>query len=358
MPGLNKVVYHGKLGTQGERAERVRAIAHAIVNQLRLGTLPYTVDDKDHFDVLDSKAQQAALLAKTDLLTDMVGEFPELQGIMGGYYARHEGLRDGVAIAIEDHYKPRFAGDSLPRNHTGTVVALADKLETLVGLFGIGQLPTGDKDPFALRRHALGVIRILIEKNLPLDLPAVIEAVLPAFGELISNPAEHLLVFFSDRLAVSLREQGYSAQEVDAVLALQPARLGEVPRRLAAVRAFAALPESTALAAANKRVGNILKKADAAVEAKVDAALLKEAAEQALYAALQTVAPAAQTAFEQGDYTASLQALAALRTPVDAFFDSVMVNADDAALKANRLGLLASLHQAMNQVADLSRLAV
>ena len=358
VPGLNKVVYHGKLGTQGERAERVRAIAHAIVNQLRLGTLPYTVDDKDHFDVLDSKAQQAALLAKTDLLTDMVGEFPELQGIMGGYYARHEGLRDGVAIAIEDHYKPRFAGDSLPRNHTGTVVALADKLETLVGLFGIGQLPTGDKDPFALRRHALGVIRILIEKNLPLDLPAVIEAVLPAFGELISNPAEHLLVFFSDRLAVSLREQGYSAQEVDAVLALQPARLGEVPRRLAAVRAFAALPESTALAAANKRVGNILKKADAAVEAKVDAALLKEAAEQALYAALQTVAPAAQTAFEQGDYTASLQALAALRTPVDAFFDSVMVNADDAALKANRLGLLASLHQAMNQVADLSRLAV
>ena len=358
VPGLNKVVYHGKLGTQGERAERVRAIAHAIVNQLRLGTLPYTVDDKDHFDVLDSKAQQAALLAKTDLLTDMVGEFPELQGIMGGYYARHEGLRDGVAIAIEDHYKPRFAGDSLPRNHTGTVVALADKLETLVGLFGIGQLPTGDKDPFALRRHALGVIRILIEKNLPLDLPAVIEAVLPAFGELISNPAEHLLVFFSDRLAVSLREQGYSAQEVDAVLALQPARLGEVPRRLAAVRAFAALPESTALAAANKRVGNILKKAEAEVEAKVDAALLKEAAEQALYAALQTVAPAAQTAFEQGDYTASLQALAALRTPVDAFFDSVMVNADDAALKANRLGLLASLHQAMNQVADLSRLAV
>ena len=358
VPGLNKVVYHGKLGTQGERAERVRAIAHAIVNQLRLGTLPYTVDDKDHFDVLDSKAQQAALLAKTDLLTDMVGEFPELQGIMGGYYARHEGLRDGVAIAIEDHYKPRFAGDSLPRNHTGTVVALADKLETLVGLFGIGQLPTGDKDPFALRRHALGVIRILIEKNLPLDLPAVIEAVLPAFGELISDPAEHLLVFFSDRLAVSLREQGYSAQEVDAVLALQPARLGEVPRRLAAVRAFAALPESTALAAANKRVGNILKKAEAAVEAKVDAALLKEAAEQALYAALQTVAPAAQTAFEQGDYTASLQALAALRTPVDAFFDSVMVNADDAALKANRLGLLASLHQAMNQVADLSRLAV
>ncbi|MBP9063610.1 MAG: glycine--tRNA ligase subunit beta, partial [Aquabacterium sp.] len=184
-----------------------------------------------------------------------------------------------------------------------------------------------------------------------------IEAVLPAFGELISNPAEHLLVFFSDRLAVSLREQGYSAQEVDAVLALQPARLGEVPRRLAAVRAFAALPESTALAAANKRVGNILKKADTAVHAKVDETLLQETAERALYAALQSVAPQAQLAFEQGDYTASLQVLAALRTPVDAFFDSVMVNADDAALKTNRLGLLATLHQAMNQVADLSRLA-
>ncbi|TAK86915.1 MAG: glycine--tRNA ligase subunit beta [Aquabacterium sp.] len=355
--GLAKVVYHGKLGTQGERAERVRAIAHEIVKQWSLATVPFTVDAKDHFDVLDSKAQQAARLAKTDLLTDMVGEFPELQGIMGAYYARHEGLRDGVAIAIEDHYKPRFAGDALPRNHTGTVVALADKLETLVGLFGIGQLPTGDKDPFALRRHALGVIRILVENNLPLDLSALLAAVIPVFGELINNPAEHLLSFFSDRLAVSLREQGYSAQEVDAVLALQPERLGDVPRRLAAVRAFAALPEAAALAAANKRVGNILKKAETEVEAKVDTALLKEAAEAALYEALQAAAPKARAAFEEGDYTASLQALAVLRAPVDAFFDGVMVNADDAALKANRLGLLATMHKAMNQVADISRLA-
>jgi glycyl-tRNA synthetase beta chain len=357
LPGLAKVVYHGKLGTQGERAERVRAIAHEIVKQWSLGTVPFTADDKDHFDVLDSKAQEAARLAKVDLLTDMVGEFPELQGIMGAYYARHEGLRDGVAIAIEDHYKPRFAGDALPRNHTGTVVALADKLETLVGLFGIGQLPTGDKDPFALRRHALGVIRILVENNLPLELPALIAAAIPAFGELISNPAEHLLAFFSDRLAVSLREQGYSAQEVDAVLALQPPRLGDVPRRLAAVRAFAALPEAASLAAANKRVGNILKKAETAVEAKVDTALLKEAAEHALYEALQRTAPKAQASFEEGDYTASLQALAVLKAPVDAFFDGVMVNAEDAALKVNRLGLLATLHQAMNQVADISRLA-
>lgn len=357
VPGLAKVVYHNKLGTQGERSERVRAIAHAIVQQLSLHTLPFTVDDKDHFDVLDSKAQEAALLAKTDLLTDMVGEFPELQGIMGGYYARHEGLRDGVAIAIEDHYKPRFAGDSLPRNHTGTVVALADKLETLVGMFGIGQLPTGDRDPFALRRHALGVIRILIEKNLPLSLPELFDAAAAPFGELIAKPTDALLSFFSDRLAVSLREQGYSAQEVDAVLALQPARLGDVPRRLAAVRAFAALPEAEALAAANKRVSNILKKVEGEVEAKVDAALFQEAAEGALYEALQAVVPKAQTAFEQGDYTATLQALAVLRAPVDAFFDGVMVNADDTALKANRLGLLATLHAAMNRVADISRLA-
>ncbi|EHR69387.1 glycyl-tRNA synthetase, tetrameric type, beta subunit [Burkholderiales bacterium JOSHI_001] len=355
--GLAKVVYHNKLGSQGERMERVRAIGHAIVNQLRLATVPFTADDKDHFDVLDSKVREAATLAKCDLLTDMVGEFPELQGIMGGYYARHEGLRDGVAIAIEDHYKPRYAGDALPRNHTGTVLALADKLETLVGLFGIGQLPTGDKDPFALRRHALGVIRILVEKNLPLDLPELLQAAVGAFGELITDPRAALRTFFADRLAVSLREQGYSVQEVDAVLALQPARLGDIPKRLAAVRAFAALPESAALAAANKRVGNILKKAEGTVQADVNPALLAEAAEIALHSALAQVAPGADAKFAQGDYTASLQALAALRTPVDAFFDDVMVNAEDPALRHNRLALLQALHAAMNRVADLSRLA-
>ncbi|MFG6412926.1 glycine--tRNA ligase subunit beta [Roseateles sp. DC23W] len=360
LPGLAKVVYHGKLGSQGERAERVQAIAHAIVNQLSMATLPYTVEADDEFKVLDSKVKQAALLAKCDLLTDMVGEFPELQGIMGGYYARHEGLRDGVAIAIEDHYKPRFAGDALPRNHTGTVVALADKLETLAGLFGIGQLPTGDKDPFALRRHALGVIRILVEKNLPLELPALIDAALPAFGELIKNPQETrqaLLTFFADRLAVSLRDQGYSAQEVDAVLALNPTRLGDVPKRLVAVRAFAALAEAASLAAANKRVGNILKKVEGELPTTLDDALLQEAAEKALAAAIADVQPQADLLFEQHDYTGSLKALAALRGPVDAFFDGVMVNAEDPALRANRLALLGRLHAAMNRVADLSRLA-
>ena len=357
--GLDKVVYHGKLGTQGQRAARVGAIAHAIVNQLRAATLPYTVQAKDEFEVLDSKLAQAARLAKTDLLTDMVGEFPELQGVMGGYYARHDGLRDGVAIAIEDHYKPRFAGDALPRNHTGCVLALADKLETLVGLFGIGQSPTGDKDPFALRRHALGVIRILTERNLPLDLDALIAAAEGGFApDQLSSPAGPALVgFMVDRLAVGLREQGFTAQEVDAVLALRPTRLGDVPKRLAAVRAFAALAEAAPLAAANKRVGNILKKSDGGAAAEVDPALLVEPAEQRLHAALAAVAPGADSWFAAGDYTASLQALAALKAPVDTFFEAVMVNADDAALRRNRLALLAQLHRAMNRVADLARLA-
>ncbi|MBK6713564.1 MAG: glycine--tRNA ligase subunit beta [Burkholderiales bacterium] len=356
VPGLSKVVYHGKLGTQGDRMERVRAIGHAIVHQLAAHQ-PASVQSHDELQMLEHKVDQAAQLAKTDLLTDMVGEFPELQGIMGGYYARHEGLRDGVAIAIEDHYKPRFAGDALPRNHSGTVLALADKLETLVGLFGIGQLPTGDKDPFALRRHALGVIRLLVEKNLPLSLPEMLAAAIPAFGELIEDPGLALADFFQDRLAVNLREQGYSAQEVDAVLALRPERLGDVPKRLAAVRAFAGLPEAASLAAANKRIGNILKKAEGEVQAKVDAALLQEAAERQLAAALAEAQPQADRLFERHEYAASLQALAVLKAPVDAFFDAVMVNAEDPALRANRLGLLKTLHEAMNRVADLSRLA-
>ena len=354
--GLDRVVYHNKLGSQGDRSRRVSAVAHAIVEQLRMATVPYTAEARDGFDALDSKVQEAARLAKADLLTDMVGEFPELQGVMGGYYARHEGLRDGVAIAIEDHYRPRFAGDTLPRNHTGTVLALADKLEALVGLFGVGEKPTGDRDPFALRRHALGVIRILLEKNLPLELPALVAAAIPAFGERVSDPSAALLDFFHDRLAVMLREQSFTAQEVDAVLELRPPRLGDIPRRLEAVRAFAALPEAAALAAANKRVGNILKKAESVPDG-VDTARLVEPAERELHAALRAILPQATTAHERGDYTGSLKALAALRAPVDAFFDGVMVNVEDAALRDNRLALLGRLHAAMNRVADLGRLA-
>jgi glycyl-tRNA synthetase beta chain len=341
--GLSKVVYHNKLGTQGERMARVCAIAKAIGQQVG-------------GDLLAKQAEQAARLAKTDLLTDMVGEFPELQGIMGGYYARHDGLSSDVSEAIEDHYKPRFAGDELPRNNVGLVVALADKLETLVGMFGIGNVPTGDKDPFALRRHALGVIRMLIEKDVALGLPELLALSAPVFGDKITGGADALIDFIYDRLSGSLREQGFSAQEVDAVMALRPARLGQVNQRLSAVRAFAALPESPALAAANKRIGNILKKAGE-VDAHVNPALLQEDAEKGLYAVMQKLLPESAAQFKAGDYTASLQTLAALRAPVDAFFDDVMVNAEEMDLRLNRQGLLKSLHVAMNRVADLSRLA-
>ena len=341
--GLNKVVYHNKLGTQGERMARVRGIAKALGQALGGNELAQAADT-------------AAQLAKTDLLTDMVGEFPELQGIMGGYYARHDGLSHDIADAIEDHYRPRFAGDELPRNNVGLVVALADKLETLVGMFGIGNLPSGDKDPFALRRHALGIIRMLMDKDLAVDWRQLLALAVPVFGDKITDPSEALTTFLFDRLAGSLREQGFSAQEVDAVLALHPARLGQVPKLLAAVRAFAALPESPALAAANKRIGNILKKADE-VDAHVNPALLKENAEQALYEVMQRLLPESEALFKAGDYTGSLQTLAALRSPVDAFFDDVMVNAEEMDVRLNRQGLLKCLHEAMNRVADLSRLA-
>lgn len=345
---LGKVVYHNKLGTQGERVERVMRIARAIADKL------------GHAEVA-RQAVQAAQLAKADLVTDMVGEFPELQGTMGRYYALHDGLDAAVADAIEDHYKPRFAGDELPRNSVGVVVALADKLETLVGMFGIGNLPTGDRDPFALRRHALGTLRMLIEKNLPLDLDALLAEAAAQFQDIAGFDASKATVelqdFILDRLAGSLREQGASAQEVDAVLAPRPQRLGQVPQLLAAVRAFAVLPAAAALAAANKRIGNILKKAPEA-DAHVSELLLQEPAEKALHAAMAQVVPAANAQFDAGDYTGSLQTLAALREPVDAFFTDVMVNAEQADLRLNRLGLLMSLHAAMNRVAQLERLAV
>ena len=361
VPQLAKVVYHHQLGTQGERTERVRSIAQAIGAQLfealaERHQIDGTQDAELVQDYLLTCVDNAALLAKTDLLTDMVGEFPELQGTMGGYYAVNDGLPDDVAFAIEDHYKPRFAGDALPRQNVGLVLALADKLETLVGMFGIGNLPTGDRDPFALRRHALGVIRMLVEKDLPLDLPALLGAAAAAFGDKIEDPRAPLADFLYERLAGSLREQGFRAQEVDAVLALRPARLSLVARQLAAVRAFAALPEAPALAAANKRITNILKKAGD-IDAHVNPELLREQAEQDLFAQMQRFVPEADALFAAGDYTASLQTLAVLRGPVDAFFDDVMVNAEELALRLNRHGLLMRLHDAMNRVADLSRLA-
>jgi glycyl-tRNA synthetase beta chain len=351
--GLDKVVYHNKLGTQGERTQRVRAIARAIGEQLGGSALAASAD-------------RAALLAKADLLTDMVGEFPELQGVMGGYYARHDGETEDVALAIEDHYKPRFAGDELPRNLTGVVVALADKLETLVGLFGAGQAPTGDNDPFALRRHGLGIVRILIERQLDLQVSDILDDATLAFGALLKSGDSNSSVpkwrivlerFLSERLNSYLRaELGYSVQEVEATFEVD-ADWRTVVSRLEGVRAFKSLPEAESLAAANKRVTNILRKAENWVRVPVDSSLLQDDAERALHTALNTVAPQADAAFDRRDYTASLQALAALKGPVDAFFEKVMVNVDDPRLRANRLGLLEQLQAAMRRVADLSKLA-
>ena len=346
--GLDKVVYHNKLGSQGERNKRVVKIAENIAEML----IANNMGDAN----LVQKVGLAAKLSKADLVTDMVGEFPELQGIMGRHYAQHEGLDDDIAYAIEDHYKPRFAGDELPRNQVGMCVALADKLETLVGLFSIGEKPTGDKDPFGLRRQALGIIRLLIDAKFPIGFNDLIKNVSIQFN---SHDAalQSIQAFSVDRLAVNLKEQGASPQEVDAVLSNSPEMLHEIPARLAAVRAFATLAEAPALAAANKRVTNILKKVEGDLTGIVNTSLLKEPAEKALFEALQKVNPQADKLFVSGDYTASLQSLAALKAPVDAFFDHVMVNADDNDLKNNRLNLLTKLHIGMNRVADLSKLA-
>ena len=347
--GLAKVVYHNQLGTQLQRMQRVSSMAQQLAS------------------VLGSAAEQAdvvtaATLAKTDLLTDMVGDFPELQGTMGAYYALHDGHSAQVAHAIEDHYKPRFAGDSLPRNDVGCLLALVDKLETLSGMFGIGNLPTGDKDPYALRRQALGVIRLLLRP--PFNALHIDQLLDCSFGVLsqnldvpVSKAKEDLYQFMLDRLAVNLKDQGYSAGEVDAVLALRPQCLGDVPARMEAVRSFAAMPQAAALAAANKRLSNILKKADKAETAHFSADALKEPAELALHQAMAYSVKEADALYGQKDYTASLKALAALREAVDQFFNDVMVNDPNDTIRRNRLGLLQQLHHSMNRVADLSRLA-
>jgi glycyl-tRNA synthetase beta chain len=298
------------------------------------------------------------LLAKTDLLTDMVGEFPELQGIMGTYYALHDGEHADVAAAASEHYQPRFSGDTLPATATGTAVALADKLETLVGIWGIGLQPTGDRDPFALRRHALGILRMLVEKRLPLSLSALLADAVALFAgnSQFKDPTADVLNFLFDRLRGQLRERGFAQNEVEAVVAQNPDTLDNIVERLQAVQAFAALPESVSLAAANKRITNILKKAEGTPGA-VNAALLQEAAEQALAKAMADVKPQVDAAFAKGDFTAALKTLAALRAEVDSFFNDVMVNAEDPALRNNRLALLSSLHGMLNQVADISKLA-
>ena len=351
---LSKVVYHNKLGTQLERSERVQTIALWIANELFANQSQITQD-----------TQRAAEIAKCDLLTDMVGEFPELQGIMGRYYAHHDGESAEVAQACMEHYFPRFAGDQLPQSQVGTVLALADKIETIVGIWGIGLAPTGEKDPFALRRHALGICRILIEKQLPLKVQNLLEIAKATFkqAEVQDNAQLHeIYQFILDRLKAYLKDQAsdgknYTSQEIDAVVSLNPNILADLLQRLAAVRAFAQLPEAEALAAANKRIGNILKKVDGQTPSSVNPTLFQEAAEKSLYQALETIEPQARAALQKGEYAQALKAFASIRAATDQFFADVMVMCPDEKLKNNRIALLHQLHTLMNQVADISKLA-
>jgi glycyl-tRNA synthetase beta chain len=344
LPLLDKVVYHHVLGSQGARTQRVIKIALEVAGAL--GVEPGVVE-------------RAARLAKADLVTEMVGEFPELQGVMGRYYALHDGEPPAVAQAIEEHYRPRFAKDALPRSSAGICVALADKLETMVGMFGVGNIPTGDRDPYGLRRHALGVLRILVENRLPLELDDLLRFAMAAFAESAGFSLAPLPIreFLYERLRTLLKDQGYSVSEVEAVVSLAPERVDVLPEQLQAVRSFNQLPEAASLAAANKRIGNILKKTEL-TERRVDVALLVEPAERALAEALARIEPEAHEQFASGDYTGMLKSLSALRSPVDLFFEQVMVMAPEDDLRKNRVALLDGLYRLMNRFADLSKLAV
>ncbi|WP_274570849.1 glycine--tRNA ligase subunit beta [Neisseria leonii] len=340
LPKLAQVVYHNKLGSQAERIERLAAISRSIAGQLGADA---------------AAAERATRLSKADLVTEMVGEFPELQGTMGKYYARLDGESAEIADAVEQHYRPRFAGDKLPEGKIATAAALADKLETLVGIWGIGLMPTGDKDPYALRRSTLGILRMAMQNDL--DINGLIQTAFDAFPQGLLNdgtPSE-VADFMQARLAVLLQND-YPQDIVAAVLAKKPSRLNNLAAKLHAVAAFKALPEAAALAAANKRVQNLLKKSDTAPGA-VDENLLVQDEEQALYAAAQTLEPKVQAALAAGDFQTALSELAAVKPQVDAFFDKVMVMADDAAVKQNRLNLLNRLAQQMNAVADIAMLA-
>jgi len=344
VPELAKVVYHSRLGTQLERTERLQLLAGRIAREIGADAMA---------------AERAAWLSKADLLTGMVGEFPELQGVMGRYYALHDGEQARVCDAIGEHYRPRFAGDALPREPVACAVALADKLHTLAGLFGAGEQPTGEKDPFGLRRAALGVIRIVVENRLALALDKLVSDAFAVFAGKIGDAQTDLMIFVFDRFSGYLRDRGFSTLQVDAVLSQNPVQISVVPLQLEAVKAFEALPEAESLAAANKRVANILRQAASKGESylKVERGQLKEPAEIALFDALQKASATANKLFEKSDYTGYLKTFAVLKAPVDAFFDKVMVMVEEDALRRNRLALLADLRQAMNRVADISRLA-
>ena len=343
VPRLANVVYHNKLGSQLGRVDRIQKLAGEIARLLRAD---------------DAAAERAAMLAKADLLTDMVGEFPELQGIMGRYYARHDGEAPVVAAAIEQHYFPKTAGGALPDEAVAICVALADKLDTLTGIFGIGFAPSGDKDPFGLRRAALGVVRILAEKSLALDVLELLTLARGHFaaGVVADSVAQDLHGFMLERLKPYLRDKLFEADEIDAVVSLNPTRFDQVLPRLKALQAFRALPQAEALAAANKRIRNILKQAGGAPVTTVNPVLLREPAEQQLAQEVEALRAQVQPLFSAGNYAAALKALASLRPAVDEFFDKVMVMAEDTALRHNRLALLANLSNLFLGAADISKL--
>jgi glycyl-tRNA synthetase beta chain len=340
LPRLQDVVYHNKLGSQAERVQRIIQLAKVIA--------PLLGADVD-------KAARTAELAKADLLTDMVGEFPELQGTMGKYYALHDGEDADVAVAIEQHYWPRFANDALPDNLVGTVVALADKLETLVGIWGIGLIPTGDKDPYALRRSALGILRMLMQHNL--SLAPLLRAAFDTFpvGKLAANTIGEVAEFMQARLAILL-QNSYAQDVVTAVLAGKIDNLGEVEARLAAVTQFKQLAEATALIAANKRVHNLLKKVDFSALHAIEIALLQQQDEQNLYQATEQVAVKIQAAMKQQNFVQALAELTGIKEKVDTFFTNVMVMDENEVIKNNRLALLVFLSQQMNAVANIALL--
>ena len=341
VPNLADVVYHRKLGNQLERTKRIQVLAGLIASNLKAN---------------GEFAKRAAWLCKADLLTGMVGEFPELQGVMGRYYALHDGEEEIVANAIESHYRPRFANDGLPKGSVASAVALADKLDAIAGMFSIGQQPTGDKDPFGLRRAALGVVRIVVENQLSLSLSDLVNA---AFEPFKGEAQTDLQMFFTERMRSYFQERGYTANEVEAVLSLNPVAIGLIPKQLEAVRAFSALPEAASLAAANKRIANILRQAESKGESFVDAdkSALKEPAEISLFEGLQAASRSAKPLFDSGDFAGYLKTFASLKGPVDSFFDAVMVMADDKKLRENRLALLTDMRKAMNRFADISKLA-
>jgi glycyl-tRNA synthetase beta chain len=341
---LKSVVFHNKLGSVHDRALRVSQLAGEIA--VLLGT--------------DRKmAERAALLAKADLLSGMVSEFPDLQGTMGRYYALEQGEDEEIATAIQEQYLPRFAGDDLPVSATGRVLSIADKLDTLFGIFSIGEVPTGDKDPFALRRAALGVLRIMIELDIDLDLYQLLDLAAKGYKadpESTNRIVEQVFTYMLDRLQAYYLDKGYSSRQISSVLQRRPTRPSDFNARLHAVDAFGKLDEAPSLAAANKRIQNILRKSDLQTEVRLEPSLFREEAERALYEKMTELSNEVDGLFIEGDYTLALSRLATLRTVVDNFFDQVMVNDENPDLRANRLALLEQLGEMFLRTADLSQL--